>query len=134
MTAGRFAPSPSGDLLGISLTLAAVLACASYTVLTQKFLLDDASATVVLFQQVAALTFALVVTGVAGLRHVPAATAGAFLPLVPVFGVGAAYVTGERLLGQQWLGASLIVVAALVVVYMPARHAPTVASAAPQEL
>jgi probable blue pigment (indigoidine) exporter len=158
-----YRPDAEGQPLGIALTMAAVLACASYTVLTQKLLLDDASAPVVLLQQVAALAFALVVTGVAtaadvaqlglpgdlttwamvvasgtvyyglaftffltGLRDVPAATAGAFLPLIPVFGLAAAYVAGERLFEQQWLGASLVLVAAGVVAFVPADQEPVV--------
>jgi drug/metabolite transporter (DMT)-like permease len=44
----------------------------------------------------------------AGLRHVPASYAGAFLTLIPVFGVTAGYLTGERLDPRQWLGAILI--------------------------
>jgi drug/metabolite transporter (DMT)-like permease len=46
-----------------------------------------------------------------GLRHVPASYAGAFLPLIPVFGVTAGYLVGERLEPRQWLGAAVIVVA-----------------------
>lgn len=156
-----YRPGVEGEPLGIALTLAAVLACASYTVLTQRLLLDDSSPTVVLFQQVAALAFALVVSGVvvatdlaelglpedlttwalaaasgvvyyglafsffiAGLRYVPASTAGAFLPLIPVFGLAAAYVTGERLLNQQWIGAGLVVTAAAVAVLIPTHREP----------
>jgi probable blue pigment (indigoidine) exporter len=48
---------------------------------------------------------------VTGLRQVPASYAGAFLPLIPVFGVAAAYLTGERLDPRQWLGAVIIVAA-----------------------
>ncbi len=44
----------------------------------------------------------------AGLRQVPASVAGAFLPLIPVFGVGASLFIGERLLGVQWVGALLV--------------------------
>ena len=51
----------------------------------------------------------------AGLRHVPASVAGAFLPLIPVFGVAAAYLTGDRLDARQWLGAALVVAATVVV-------------------
>jgi drug/metabolite transporter (DMT)-like permease len=47
----------------------------------------------------------------AGLRHVPAAYAGAFLPLIPVVGVTAGYLTGERLEPRQWVGAGIIVAA-----------------------
>jgi drug/metabolite transporter (DMT)-like permease len=48
---------------------------------------------------------------VAGLRHVPASYAGAFLPLIPVFGIAAGYLVGERLEPRQWLGAIVIVAA-----------------------
>lgn len=37
-----------------------------------------------------------------GLRRVPASYAGAFLPLIPVFGVAADYLIGERLHPRQW--------------------------------
>jgi len=56
---------------------------------------------------------------VAGLRHVPASYAGAFLPLIPVFGVAAGHLVGERLEPRQWFGA-LVIVAATVAI--AARH------------
>jgi drug/metabolite transporter (DMT)-like permease len=43
------------------------------------------------------------------LRRVEASIAGSFLTLVPVFGVAAAMLTGERLDARQWLGAALVV-------------------------
>jgi drug/metabolite transporter (DMT)-like permease len=46
-----------------------------------------------------------------GLRHVPASYAGAFLPLIPVFGVAAGYLVGERLESRQWFGAALVILA-----------------------
>ena len=46
-----------------------------------------------------------------GLRHVTASYAGAFLPLIPVFGVTAGYLVGERLEPRQWFGAAVIVAA-----------------------
>ncbi len=49
----------------------------------------------------------------AGLRGVPAAVAGAYLPLIPVFGVAAGALAGERLTGHQWWGAALVVLATL---------------------
>jgi probable blue pigment (indigoidine) exporter len=52
---------------------------------------------------------------VSGLRHVPASYAGAFLPLIPVFGVAAGYLVGERLEPRQWLGAVVIVAATAVI-------------------
>ena len=48
---------------------------------------------------------------VTGLRLVPASYAGAFLPLIPVFGLAAGYLTGERLDPRQWIGAVVIVAA-----------------------
>lgn len=46
-----------------------------------------------------------------GLRLVPASYAGAFLPLIPVFGLAGGYLVGERLELRQWVGAVVIVVA-----------------------
>ena len=51
----------------------------------------------------------------AGLRHVPASYAGAFLPLIPVFGVAGGYLVGERLEPRQWLGAIVIVAATVTI-------------------
>jgi drug/metabolite transporter (DMT)-like permease len=56
----------------------------------------------------------------AGLRHVPASYAGAFLPLIPVFGVAAGFLIGERLEPWQWVGAVIVVIATVAV----ARHEP----------
>jgi len=133
--------------------LAAVGACALYTVLTRRLLIDDGSLWVVLTQQAAALGFAVVLAAIvqgaggaggpaasmtpltwvgavgsgilyygaafwfylAGLRQVPATVAGAFLPLIPVFGVAVAYPTGERLDPRQWLGAALVIGATVIV-------------------
>jgi probable blue pigment (indigoidine) exporter len=141
-----YRPGPSGDVAGVTLTIAAVAACAGYAVLTRRLLLDDSSLAVVLVQQVAALCFAVVVVAVTsttgltelgiprglaswalaaasgmvyygfafwffvgGLRGVPVSVAGSFLPLIPVFGLAAAHVLGERLMDRQWLGAVLVV-------------------------
>ena len=143
-----FTPGASGDPAGITLTAAAVAACAFYTVLTRRLLLDDGSLEVVLVQQLAALLFAVGLvaivpvtlgTGpglpadpatwglaalsgavyyglafwffVGGLRGVPASLAGAMYPLIPVFGLAAAALAGDRLSDRQWLGAALVVVA-----------------------
>jgi probable blue pigment (indigoidine) exporter len=48
---------------------------------------------------------------VTGLRQMPASYAGAFLPLIPVFGLAAGYLVGERLQSRQWVGAVVIVAA-----------------------
>ncbi|MDQ3662459.1 MAG: DMT family transporter [Actinomycetota bacterium] len=148
-----YQPDAAGDTAGIALTLSAVGACALYTVLIRRLLLDDASLALVLTQQVAALLFALLlatavqlITGkgwsagnlpgttwiaaaasgvlyyglafwfyLAGLRYIPASVAGAFLPLIPVFGVAAGYLVGERLGGRQWTGAAIVVIATAAV-------------------
>jgi drug/metabolite transporter (DMT)-like permease len=60
-----YQPGASGDGVGVALTLAAVTACALYTVLARRLILDDASVSVALLQQAAALGFALVVLAAA---------------------------------------------------------------------
>ena len=60
---------------------------------------------------------------VTGLRLVPASYAGAFLPLIPVFGVAAGYLVGERLEPRQWVGA-LVIVAAVGAIAWQQRRAP----------
>ena len=143
-----YRPGASGDAVGISLTVGAVSACAFYTVLTRRLLLDDGSLEVVLVQQIAALCFGVTLAGtvaaigitglglpanlttwalaaasgmvyyglafwffVGGLRGVPASVAGSFFPLVPVFGIAAGYLAGDRLTDRQWIGAAMVVVA-----------------------
>jgi drug/metabolite transporter (DMT)-like permease len=145
-------PGTSGQLGGILLTLAAVVACALYTVLTRRLLLDDGSLVVVLGQQVLGFVLVLlallvgVVTGwyatstptdgatlglaaasgvvyyalayvcyVAALRQVPAAVAASVLPLIPVWGLAAAFLVGDRLTTTQWLGAAVVGGAVLAV-------------------
>jgi drug/metabolite transporter (DMT)-like permease len=66
----------------------------------------------------------------AGLRHVPAAYAGAFLTLIPVVGVTAGQLTGERLDPRQWLGA-LVIVAATASIAVRQRRATRVRQATP---
>ncbi len=61
---------------------------------------------------------------VTGLRHVPASYAGAFLPLIPVFGLAAGYLVGERLEPRQWAGA-VVIVAATCWVALRQRSADT---------
>ncbi len=48
---------------------------------------------------------------VGGLRGVPASVAGSLFPLIPVFGLAAAYVAGDRLSDRQWVGAGIVVIA-----------------------
>ncbi len=166
-----YRPGADGDARGVALTVAAVSACACYTVLTRRLVLDDSSLTVVLAQQVVALIFALVSVGVAllwgltdlalptdlttlalavasgalyygfafwffvsGLRGVPASVAGALLPLIPVFGLTAAYAAGDRLEGRQWLGASVVVLATAAAVVRHLRSPQGSDSAQPVAL
>lgn len=148
-----YRPGAAGSGVGVALTLTAVGACALYTVLARRLLLDDASLSVVLVQQLAALGFALLLVAVVqllvgdawdiasltpamwlaaaasgvlyyglafwffltGLRQVSASVAGSFITLVPVFGVAAGFLVGERLDARQWAGA-LVVVSAVAVV------------------
>ena len=154
-----YQPGPTGDAVGIVMTLAAVSACALYAVLTRQLLLDDGSLVVVLVQQSAALAFAVLLTGgvhlvqgsssldrpsgttwtaaavsgvlyyglafwffVAGLRQVPASYAGAFLPLIPIFGLGAGFVIGERLAERQWVGVALVLAATATTAIQQSRN------------
>lgn len=48
---------------------------------------------------------------IAGLRGVPASIAGSLLPLIPVFGLAAAYLAGDLLTDRQGIGAALVVTA-----------------------
>jgi probable blue pigment (indigoidine) exporter len=66
-----------------------------------------------------------------GLRQVPASYAGAFLPLIPVFGVAAGYLVGERLEPRQWLGAVVIVAATAAIAVRQRAAAAPVAPVAP---
>ena len=58
---------------------------------------------------------------VTGLRQVTASYAGAFLPLIPVFGVAAGYLVGERLDPRQWVGAVVIVAAVGAIAWQQRR-------------
>ena len=149
-------PGAQGQVGGILLTLGAVTACALYTVLTRRMMLDDGSIVVVLGQQVLAFVLVLlalavgVITSwystslptdaatlglaaasgvvyyalayvcyVAALRQVPAAVAVSVLPLIPVWGLAAAFLVGDRLSPTQWLGAAIVGFAVLAVALTP---------------
>ena len=149
-------PGAQGQVGGILLTLGAVTACALYTVLTRRMMLDDGSVVVVLGQQVLAFVLVLlalavgVITSwystslptdpatlglaaasgvvyyalayvcyVAALRQVPAAVAVSVLPLIPVWGLAAAFLVGDRLSPVQWLGAAIVGLAVLAVALTP---------------
>ncbi len=60
-------PDRSNRPIGIVLTLAAVAACAIYTVLSRRWMINESSLRVVIYQQTAALGFALILLLVVGL-------------------------------------------------------------------
>ncbi len=65
----------------------------------------------------------------AGLRQVSASVAGAFITLVPVFGVAAGHLVGERLDARQWLGAAIVVIA--ISLFATQQTAPDAVTAQP---
>jgi len=163
-------PAATGGLVGITLTVAGIVACAIYTVVTRRWLPGAPSTLgVVVAQQSWALVFAvgLVVVAVAsglarvpagltlaglasivvsgllyyglaywlylsGLRLVPASVAAVSFYLIPVFGVAAATLVGERLAPVQWLGGLVVVVAVGLVTVRAAQAQPSSASASAQ--
>lgn len=56
-----FQPGNDGPTSGIALTIAGVTACAVYTVLSSRYLIEASTVTVVLVQQVAAVAGSAVV-------------------------------------------------------------------------
>ena len=85
-----FQPASQATLVGVVLTIAGVAACAVYTVLSSKFLVDASAITVVWAQQVSAFGFSLVLflgsfvvtdprslSGVSGTAWLSAVVAGA---------------------------------------------------------
>jgi len=59
------------------------------------------------------------------LRDVPATIAGGFLTLIPVFGLVGGYLVGEKLSGQQWIGAAIVLCGVGTLAISPARERPT---------
>jgi drug/metabolite transporter (DMT)-like permease len=66
-----------------------------------------------------------------GLRRVQASVAGAYLPLIPVFGVVAGFLAGERLDPRQWGGAALVIAATAALAIQQARTQPAPAHPGP---
>jgi drug/metabolite transporter (DMT)-like permease len=112
-----YQPGVSGDMVGILLTITSVGFCGLYTVLTRRLLLDDASLTVVIAQQAAALAFAVVLatvvelvgsngwdlSGLGATSLLAAAVSG-----VLYYGLGFAfYLTGLRLVPASYAAAFL---------------------------
>jgi drug/metabolite transporter (DMT)-like permease len=136
-------------IIGVALTLAAVAACAIYTVLSRKWTVAESSLRVVAIQQGAALVFAVALAAVVaasslsitlagislaawgaavasgclyygiafwlyltGLKGTPASVAGQYLNLIPIFGIAAgSALLGEQLIGRQWIGAAIVMLA-----------------------
>lgn len=164
-----FQAGATGSPVGVALTLAAVTACALYTVACRRLLLQDTALVVVVVQQACALAFAVVLLVVVrglglldvlgggtdlravsttawaaaalsgvlyyglafwlyltGLHRVPAAMAGLFLTLIPVFGVaGGRLLLDERLTSRQWIGAGVVVGSIALVAVLTSRPAPS---------
>lgn len=59
---------------------------------------------------------------VSGLRGVPASIGAVFLPLIPVFGLAAGFVVGDRLTDRQWIGETLVIAATTVAVLWHLRR------------
>ena len=146
-----YRPGTAGDAIGVTLTVAAVTACACYTVLTRRWPSmtvpsswswssrappSHSPLSLLASRQPRGLRplacpptparghsqpppawspdgFAFWFF-IGGLRGVPASIAGAFLPSISIFGLAAAFLVGDRLLDRQWLGAALVVFAAIV--------------------
>jgi drug/metabolite transporter (DMT)-like permease len=66
------------------------------------------------------------------LRWVPASIASVAFYLIPLFGVGAATLVGERLEPAQWVGAGIVIVAVACVGLLAARPQPSSAAASTQ--
>ncbi len=97
--------------LVFALVLAAVLLLADPSQLAGSTALGDISTRAWLAAIISGLMYYALAFWfyLSALRHVEASIAGSFLTLVPVFGVAAAMVTGERLDIRQWVGAALVV-------------------------
>ena len=62
---------------------------------------------------------------IAALRDVPAAVAGGYFNVIPIFGIGLAYLfLGERLTLIQWLGAAAILISGYMLVRLTGRAEP----------
>jgi len=84
-------PSSATSIVGVALTLAAVLACALYSILLRRMHLSDGTLSVVFVQQVAALTFAVVVAAVDGVMRLPMQAPTSLQTLSVVVGGGMYY-------------------------------------------
>lgn len=87
-----FQPGTNGSTPGIALTIAGVAACAAYTLLSSKYLVEASTVGVVLVQQVAALAFAIILFAgslvVTGAPHLADVSGTAWLSAL---GAGALY-------------------------------------------
>jgi drug/metabolite transporter (DMT)-like permease len=67
-----------------------------------------------------------------GLKQLPASTVGLFLNLIPIFGIGGAYLfLSERLTAVQWIGGTLILLAVVMVLRGQRGEATTIPAASP---
>ena len=67
-----------------------------------------------------------------GLKQLPASTVGLFLNLIPIFGIGGAYLfLSERLTAVQWIGGTLILLAVVMVLRRQLGEATPIPVASP---
>jgi drug/metabolite transporter (DMT)-like permease len=67
-----------------------------------------------------------------GLKQLPASMVGLFLNLIPIFGVGGAYLfLSERLTAVQWIGGTLILLAVVMVLRRQLGEATPIPVASP---
>ena len=112
--------------LVFALVLAAVLLLADPSQLAGSTALGDISTRAWLAAIISGLMYYALAFWfyLSALRHVEASIAGSFLTLVPVFGVAAAMVTGERLDIRQWVGAALVVASVAVIASASRKPSP----------
>jgi drug/metabolite transporter (DMT)-like permease len=63
------------------------------------------------------------------LRHIPASVAATSFYLIPVFGLGAASLFGERLVAPQWVGAAVVIAAVAAIGWFQRRSGAALAPA-----
>lgn len=154
---------PGNNVAGVALLLGAVVCCAFYSVFSRKFISSADAIVTVAIQQMAGLTFAVLLLMastrfgtpldlveiplhlvaaaalaglmyyavayglfIAALKHVPAGVAGGYFNMIPVFGIGLAYVfLNETLDMMQWVGGGLIVVSTIGLIRLTTANVRT---------
>jgi drug/metabolite transporter (DMT)-like permease len=114
--------------LGLAIVVVAGLGLAGVAFLPERITLAGAASAAgsgLLYYAIAYLFY------LSALRALPASVAAASFYLIPLFGVGAAWLVGERLEPLQWLGGALVVGAVAVITMRPSRFGRDVRGQAP---